>query len=858
MVNTAANNNANPSLNEPFNAAHFESLPHYACVTLFHRSGRAGCGTVGHAVQTGRLLHWETVSSTPSSTTSSATAKNSVTPYVAVMEEQYYTAINVAKLVYFSSLYVVGGDYGIAEEGGPLRGIVVLATNNSTTSLLMSSPEPYTPQGQGTPSASLSVGNAYAWNTQGSSSNEGGGNNNGGLINIDWLGVPTVYVRDTGLVSYLISVATSQSNSLLSSSSSGSSVDVILSTTPYPSILAEFNYYMGPEDINSPKCLGWKDIDGSWTPRCLPLGGNSVWSSAGSPVPVSLEQEQGDNANNAEGSASSSRPTILVATSIDSTSMFHDLSPGANTAASNILAVLMAANLIGTTVTDATLDGLYGRIVFTFFQGESYGYIGSRRFLKDLIIDENSKGFECTNGATNGIVPTVHKRKDEGTMMTQSCLYPLRQDLTFMNLGTVRGMIAVDQVGNLSGKKALYVQGGEATDGGAGYASFMSKVMIELTANDASGFTAQASSVGQDDDGVTPLPPTPLSSLVKLSSSSVGGVILTGYDDAYVDNSLFHSHLDSTVTSTGGKQTIDKGAIAYAATLLARTAIAAAYQDGDSSIDYATASAYALKLLPTAVDSSSETFVTLYNCLFEDGNCQSFLDYGSVERLNDASRTGTDLGMGVPLDKPPNYYVGIYDSSHGQSIVRASGKYYGSLIGGETEDDGAPMKGYGDDPNDAVLVRPSLLEMSLFGMLNDFLGRGSFVANFDSDTLKTCKGGDDCSSVTYCDTTYSTLSVPTCAGGQCICGSRSHYHPALDESLVAATKLGRFNVLDGDDAVSAMYTEPYWSSYVGVRIYNDAGSGPGVYALSIGATFALVCMGLAWHVKKRLVKEKVY
>jgi hypothetical protein len=76
--------------------------------------------------------------------------------------------------------------------------------------------------------------------------------------------------------------------------------------------------------------------------------------------------------------------------------------------------------------------------------------------------------------------------------------------------------------------------------------------------------------------------------------------------------------------------------------------------------------------------------------------------------------------------------------------------------------------------------------------------------------------------------------------------------------LVAATKLGRFNVLDGDDAVSAMYTEPYWSSYVGVRIYNDAGSGPGVYALSIGATFAVVCMGLVWHLKKRLVKEKVY
>ena len=126
------------------------------------------------------------------------------------------------------------------------------------------------------------------------------------------------------------------------------------------------------------------------------------------------------NNNDGGSSSSSSKPTILIATGIDSTSMFHDLSPGANTAASNILAVLMAANLIGSSINDATLDGLYGRIVFSFFQGESYGYIGSRRFLKDVIINENSKGFECaTNGNTNGIVPTVYKRNDKGTM-TQS------------------------------------------------------------------------------------------------------------------------------------------------------------------------------------------------------------------------------------------------------------------------------------------------------------------------------------------------------------------------------------------------------------------------------------------------------
>ena len=99
-----------------------------------------------------------------------------------------------------------------------------------------------------------------------------------------------------------------------------------------------------------------------------------------------------------------------------------------------------------------------------------------------------------------------------------------------------------------------------------------------------------------------------------------------------------------------------------------------------------------------------------------------------------------------------------------------------------------------------------------------------------------------------------------CAGGSCVCGSRSHYHPALDESLLAATNLGtgRFVIQDDDEGISALYTEPYWSSYVGVRIYNDVGSSPGAYAASIGAAFALVCIGIVWRLKNTMVKEKVY
>jgi nicastrin len=411
-------------------------------------------------------------------------------------------------------------------------------------------------------------------------------------------------------------------------------------------------------------------------------------------------------------------------------------------------------------------------------------------------------------------------------------------------------MIAVDQVGNLGEGKNLYVQGGGTT---SDFGGFMAQVMEELSTEN---YAVQASSVSQNaqDDGSYPLPPTPLSSLVKMSEAASGGVVLTGYDDAFVANSHYHSHLDSTSKF----QSIDKDAIAAAATILARTAVAAAYQNEGNEVDAETAAAYAKDLISNEVSSSSDTFQKLYNCLFEDGNCQAFLDYGSVESKNDAARTGFDMGMGQPLSTPPNFYVGIYNFENGQAGVRSSGKFYGSL---DASDD-SEVKAYGNDGHDAFLLRPSLLEMSAFGILNDFLGRGTFTdgqENTDS-MLAKCSSTVDCSSVSYCSTETSSLAVPTCAGGKCICGSRSHYHPALDEALAPAkNKYPNYFEIEGEDAgISAIYTEPFWDSGVGVRIYNDAGKSPGVWASCMGTVAALVSFAVGYRLKKKLVKEKVY
>lgn len=801
----------------------------------------------------GRILHWSSVVENANNDDDAAEnngnrrlANPEMAPYVTILNESEYTSDTIAQLVLYSSSYVASDAYGSVEVGGPLRGILVLAdgdgssssdgnANNGNNNLNgYTSPESPTPQGDNTPMSFLSIGSSYEWNVNGN-----------GLTMTDMYGIPTVYVYDAATAEYLREVGTEQSASLQSSSNSNNEDDT--TNAVYPSILSEFNYYMGPqvtesgEMVTSKECLEWKNVDGTWSPKCLPLGGNSVWSVAGSPV--SLDYSGGEGNNN-----SKNKPVVMLSTNIDTTSAFHDISPGANTAASNILTLLLSAQLVGS-ITDEVLDQLPGKIAFGFFQGESYGYLGSRRFLEDVV-----QGFNCQNG--NEGVASVYKRKGEKGI-ARACLHPLRADLTFQNINNLRGMIAVDQVGNLGGGKTLYVHGGEksATNAQDGFAGFLAEVMVELSTDD---YSVQASSVGEQ-DGVNPLPPTPLTSLVQVSEGALGGIVLTGYDNAFVDNSLYHSHLDSV----SKLQMIDSDAIASAATVLARSAVAAAYQNENEEVDAATAAAYALELLPNAASSSSDTFQSLYNCLFQDGNCETLLTYGNVERNNDAKRTGIDLGLGQPLKTPPNYYVSIYDGDNGQAFVRASEVIYGSLVAEESGEN-ANIKPYGQDAGDVFLLRPSLLEMSIAGLLNAFLGRGSFAPGDDGNTaspnLLKCESTADCSSVSYCSTSSSSLAVPTCAGGMCVCGSRSHYHPALDEAIAPATnkRTSYFTVQDDDGGISALYTEPFWSSSVGVRVYNDAGNIPGVWASSIGSVFAVICLTFVFRLKTKLIKEKVY
>lgn len=151
-----------------------------------------------------------------------------------------------------------------------------------------------------------------------------------------------------------------------------------------------------------------------------------------------------------------------------------------------------------------------------------------------------------------------------------------------------------------------------------------------------------------------------------------------------------------------------------------------------------------------------------------------------------------------------------------------------------------------------MLVRPNFLEMGISGLLNDFLGRGS---NVDQE-FTSCKSLSDCSSVTYCS---SEGDSAICSGNNvCVC-SRSHFHLAVDEAIVPSpnNRTGLFVISDSDEGISASYSEPYWSSSIGVHIYRDGGKNGG-WAFGIGMTLAFVWGTGTFYLKNMLRKEKLY
>ena len=237
-------------------------------------------------------------------------------------------------------------------------------------------------------------------------------------------------------------------------------------------------FYMGKNDMTTDECLNFEDFYGKASRKCLLIGGQSVWGTFGG-LP-----------------GNGSEPLVLVTAAMDGRAFFEDYSYAANGAASGIIALLAAASALGEIRND--VGGLNRQIAFAFFQGETFGNLGSVKFLKDSI---------------QGCVKTSENFK---------CSDPPSYDLYFAKLqpGNISHMISVDQVGRGAN---LFVHG----DG------------ME------NAFGTQVRRANTPD-----LPPS--AAAIYKASSSFGGeaVVLAGYDREYEEVSPHYgSQFDDVVSS---------------------------------------------------------------------------------------------------------------------------------------------------------------------------------------------------------------------------------------------------------------------------------------------------------------------
>ncbi|GMI18490.1 hypothetical protein TrLO_g14655 [Triparma laevis f. longispina] len=450
-------------------------------------------------------------------------------------------------------------------------------------------------------------------------------------------------------------VSESASQSLLISLSSKNSLTSSSYTYPHPRYESAFNYYMGPESVRSEECLNWVNLDGEESPQCKPLGGQSVYG---------LKDGDEDASN-----------LVILSSKMDSKSFFHYLTPGANDAAASLVTVLLATREIG----KVQVPEGSRKIGVALFQGESYDSLGSLKFFHDL------SNFTCSSKSG------------------ASCLSPLQPDLTFTNISEISSMLTIDQIGVLNDEK-FYSHNYNSDSSGLDY------ILRSLTTTNTFSVSSSSSSS---------LPPTPLTSLISKSSSSVTGAVLSGYDEAYVDENHY-TRFDTDAN-------VDLNAIAAAATLSARAVLAEAVRETieggvDAAIEWAEG------IVPE-INENDEDLLTLSNCFFTQGSeCDILKSSVAAARDSAISSTGYSI-YSSPLGTPPNYYVNVYSSFNSQPYVVMNGGIYGA-----TED----ITTFESSTENFIGLQASELEITLKALLTTYLNN---TAHFHPaiDTALTAK-----------------------------------------------------------------------------------------------------------------------
>uniref|UniRef100_A0A1J3CN74 Nicastrin n=1 Tax=Noccaea caerulescens TaxID=107243 RepID=A0A1J3CN74_NOCCA len=340
----------------------------------------------------------------------------------------------------------------------------------------------------------------------------------------------------------------------------------------YTSDVAEFNMVMETTKAgthNSEACLQ----EGT----CLPLGGYSVWSSL-PPINVS--------------SSNNRKPIVLTVASMDSASFFRDKSFGADSPISGLVALLGAVDAL------SRVDGfsnLKKQLVFLVLTGETWGYLGSRRFLHELDLHSDAvAGLSDTPIETVLEIGSVGKGLNGG-MNTFFAHKTRASSVTNMTLDALK--IAQDSLAS----KNIKILSADTTNPG--------------------------------------IPPSSLMAFMK-KNPQTSAVVLEDFDTKFV-NKFYHSHLDDL-------SNINSSSVVAAASVVARTLYILASDSKETSNS-------ALGSIHVNASFVEELLACLLSC--EPGlSCDLVKDYISPTNTCPGNYAGVILGE--PSSKPYLGYVG--------------------------------------------------------------------------------------------------------------------------------------------------------------------------------------------------------
>ncbi|XP_070775044.1 nicastrin isoform X1 [Enoplosus armatus] len=141
------------------------------------------------------------------------------------------------------------------------------------------------------------------------------------------------------------------------------------STPQYPLCAMQLYSHMSAV-TDTATCMRRNDINFSISPEmvCDPLGDYNVWAST---RPL----------NNTAKGHKMWESVIIAAARLDSRSFFFDIAPGAESGVSGFVTLLAAAHALRNATQEAPPNRT---ILYTFFQGETFDYIGSSRMVYDM------------------------------------------------------------------------------------------------------------------------------------------------------------------------------------------------------------------------------------------------------------------------------------------------------------------------------------------------------------------------------------------------------------------------------------------------------------------------------------------